>query len=597
MSYTLQNPFISFVDANKPKPVGLGKLFVGLPGTDPEQFPVDVHAVQPDGTELLLSQPITLTSGGVASFNGSPVQLKIYAETVSIKVASSSGAQVYYTARWDVPSRGMVSISDIAAINSSIIIGGTSAAQVGANSVRINIDNYANLVVNNCWAAAIEAAASDALVSGVGYSTIWFNDKTYGLSRAPILNASYKLDGNKAELKANDDFVPTLVPTTTGAVSISHLVIFLLGNYGDITGPQRESAYISSGITLNCADKTANGLYIERMPYSSIDCKVINTLAGGTAIDVGPYCWGAKLDGVVIEDFAGNGITLGIGANGVEISSPRIWGKSKNGVSGILLRAGADCNGVVVNGGFIEKLAHGLYVSRNNGPISVSGTDFEVCTSNCIIVDGVNGDAARPIVSADGCYFDSANIELVAIGGDISASGCRFRAGTNADTGAGGYIELNNCQYESGLPTLAEGANVAVDIEQEFTPTLLDDSLNPSEGQTYLSRKAVFTRRKNQVFFDIRLEMSGFGSLNLDAAARIGGLPFNPKADDVLSSVSVGLFSGAALTGGKSAIGGYIADSIPVISLTSSTSTGTQAVKLSELTSSFRIDVSGSYFV
>lgn len=130
MSYTLQNPFISFVDANKPKPVGLGKLFVGLPDTDPELSPVDVYAVQPNGTELLISQPITLTSGGVASFNDSPVQLKINADTVSVKVEYAGGGQSYYTPQWSVPSVGMVSKLELAAEDSSISIAGVEASEI-----------------------------------------------------------------------------------------------------------------------------------------------------------------------------------------------------------------------------------------------------------------------------------------------------------------------------------------------------------------------------------------------------------------------------------------------------------------------------------
>lgn len=143
MSYTLQNPFMTFINPVNGKAVGGGLLYVGLPDTDPQSNPLDIYAVQPDGSEILLSQPITLLTGGVPSFNGSPVQLKIDAETVSIKVTNSSGAQVYYTARWDVPSKGMLPdtfVAELAAANTDVFIAGFQAKQLR------KVDGLKNLI-------------------------------------------------------------------------------------------------------------------------------------------------------------------------------------------------------------------------------------------------------------------------------------------------------------------------------------------------------------------------------------------------------------------------------------------------------------------
>lgn len=144
MSYTLQNPFINFFAPTNGKPLAGGLLYVGLQDEDPEQSPVDVYAVQPDGSELLLSQPITLLAGGVPSFGGSPVQLKIDAETVSLKVETSAGAQVYYTPQWSVPSSGMVSSSALANVNSSVSIAGVTASDLASayNKRRVDIREF-----------------------------------------------------------------------------------------------------------------------------------------------------------------------------------------------------------------------------------------------------------------------------------------------------------------------------------------------------------------------------------------------------------------------------------------------------------------------
>lgn len=101
MSFTLNNPFQYWNNPNNSNPVGLGKLYVGLPDTDPEQEEnrVTVKAVQPNGTEITLTQPVQLMAGGVPEFNGAPVQLKIENAEVSVKVTTMQGAQVYYAAR------------------------------------------------------------------------------------------------------------------------------------------------------------------------------------------------------------------------------------------------------------------------------------------------------------------------------------------------------------------------------------------------------------------------------------------------------------------------------------------------------------------
>ncbi len=61
---------------------------------------MQVFAVQPDGSELAIPQPIQLSAGGVPQYNGSPVQLKIADGTVSVKVTSALGALISYTPRW-----------------------------------------------------------------------------------------------------------------------------------------------------------------------------------------------------------------------------------------------------------------------------------------------------------------------------------------------------------------------------------------------------------------------------------------------------------------------------------------------------------------
>jgi hypothetical protein len=140
MSYTFENPFTTFVNPSDGKPFGLGLLYIGQPDTDPQQQPVTVKIVQPDGAEIPISQPVTLNAGGVAVFNNAPVQLKIDAAEVSVKVTTSLGAQMYYTPRW-APS---VSQDSLAAINSTVVIGGVEAGDLASayNQRRVDVRSF-----------------------------------------------------------------------------------------------------------------------------------------------------------------------------------------------------------------------------------------------------------------------------------------------------------------------------------------------------------------------------------------------------------------------------------------------------------------------
>lgn len=99
MTYTVNNPFMQFTNPVTGRPVGIGKLYIGEIDQDPQDAPVTVYAVQPDGSEIEISQPITLLTGGVPSLDGFPVQLKTDAGTYSVKVTGANDDLIYYTAR------------------------------------------------------------------------------------------------------------------------------------------------------------------------------------------------------------------------------------------------------------------------------------------------------------------------------------------------------------------------------------------------------------------------------------------------------------------------------------------------------------------
>lgn len=77
--------------------VGAGYLYIGEPDTDPEvgANQKTVTAVKEDGTTVAMSQPITLSAGGVPLYSGSPVTLTVDG-SYSMKVLNIYGSQIYY---------------------------------------------------------------------------------------------------------------------------------------------------------------------------------------------------------------------------------------------------------------------------------------------------------------------------------------------------------------------------------------------------------------------------------------------------------------------------------------------------------------------
>lgn len=139
MSYQVINPFIQFVDPINGKPLSGGSVYFGRQDSDPKNQPanrINVYAVQDNGTEVLLAQPITLNGAGQPQYSGSAKQLKIELYTgesaYCVQVFSSSGSQKGYSARV-YPSLDPISgvtkdaLADVA---SSIVIAGFQAKQL-----------------------------------------------------------------------------------------------------------------------------------------------------------------------------------------------------------------------------------------------------------------------------------------------------------------------------------------------------------------------------------------------------------------------------------------------------------------------------------
>ena len=75
----IDNPYLYIADPNKPKPVSGGRLYFGVPGTDP-RLPANqkrVYYIREDGSIQPMKQHVDLSNGGVPTYNGSPAKLAV----------------------------------------------------------------------------------------------------------------------------------------------------------------------------------------------------------------------------------------------------------------------------------------------------------------------------------------------------------------------------------------------------------------------------------------------------------------------------------------------------------------------------------------
>ena len=77
----------------------------------------------------------------------------------------------------------------------------------------------------------------------------------------------------------------------------------------------------------------------------------------------------------------------------------------------------------------------------------------------------------------------------------------------------------------------SSNVNILDDYEEGiFCPTILDDSLNTGECQSYSTQVGGYTKIGNQIFYKLRLVVNSLGNLATCQQARIGGLPFTSSS-------------------------------------------------------------------
>lgn len=256
MSYQVINPFPQFVDPANGNPLSGGSLYFGRMDSDPKNQPanrINVYAVQDNGTEVLLSQPIQLNGAGQPQYSGSVKQLKVEAysneDAYAIQVFNRRGSQKSYTPRvyLALDASSGVSKAALASTESTIDISGVTAKSVAIHvkQARRNISHYISraqlddaltgnpqLDTTTGWNNALQDTTITALDFKGGY-------KVSGTGAACITQtANVSLFGNSRR----DSFIRA---DAAGAfTSIISLQIATNGGLGDVRGWQAKDFVI-----------------------------------------------------------------------------------------------------------------------------------------------------------------------------------------------------------------------------------------------------------------------------------------------------------------------------------------------------------------
>lgn len=124
MANKITFPIGYYPDPTKGKPLAGGQLYIGEVDLDPITNQKTITALQENGSQVAISQPVTLSAGGTPEYNGSPVTLYV-AGDYSMKVLDKNDSQVYYIPNNTLTEAGEIRIFGTVAdmIAASLIVG------------------------------------------------------------------------------------------------------------------------------------------------------------------------------------------------------------------------------------------------------------------------------------------------------------------------------------------------------------------------------------------------------------------------------------------------------------------------------------------
>lgn len=469
-----------------------------------------VHLVYVDGSPLIVSRPTQLIDRAGISYRiktpaSFPVTLSgAWAMDQTLVVETGDSPLRQDLASQADGTKGTGQIGHLSA--------GTGAV---GRTLREKLDDDIDVMdygadptgATDSWAAFEKArlvAESRQVVAGEphAFPRIWVPDGNYGLSKPVWFRKAHRIDGGGARIFALPGFTAQSVPASGGGTTtIGALFIFLDGAKGTVGVDPQWRAYVGAGITLDAQFRTNLNLYIERMAYATFECELQASSQDG--MQVGPWCWGLDTHGLTVENFGRFGINFleNAAANGISINTPRIWGRFTEPTAGIHFDLNAQCYGVSISGGFIEKLLYGVLINPGNGPVSIDGVDFGQCRNGCVRAAGalIGGQGIGTISIRNSLLHSIEGPKVYASGARIDVEGCRLglpglTPTVDFETGADGVITFGHNEFQGNVPGIASaGGNI------------FGRTVNPTEevDDSYISQKSAtpttaYARRLHQ---------------------------------------------------------------------------------------------------
>lgn len=265
------------------RPVYNGYIYIGEPDLDPEVLANQkaIYFVQEDGNQVVGIQPVRTGAGGVPTYNGSPVAIKIDGD-YSVKVLNSSQSQVYYSPNGNVSESILNALqtvatlaelqASVALVGSAVYVKGRATAGDGyEGNFRITSENLSAKVAVDTVSGIYVALASGlyavrqfgaAAETGAVINAAWFGRKGDGVTNdtnamqvcdsvASLIKCSVQCFGgvsphNYLNLTANWDFSKaTLKPLSNSGAPVDQVI--KINNYVTIENADIDiTAYVSA---------------------------------------------------------------------------------------------------------------------------------------------------------------------------------------------------------------------------------------------------------------------------------------------------------------------------------------------------------------
>lgn len=591
---TVNFPQSYYPDFDKGKPLSSAYIYIGEPDLDPEIVAnqKDIYFVQEDGTEIAGIQPVRTSAGGVPTYNGSRVTVRV-AGDYSIKVLNSASEQVYYSPNTN---------ADETILGGFVPTVATLAALLSASTdTDWNVKSYFN-----GWAAYLDeplgggrffwdATRAKSEHNGVTiFSPTVPWDGNTGSSHTDFLNGVGETDGAGSGCWVRRDDGELLLSMAgargDGAVNDTPAIQAALGQSIRVYGEAGQNYRLESGITLSTTYQTLDLRRAVMTPVGTFDmCAISSSYSGiiNGRINAAGLTGRVIYNTTAIQHFRADDLEI-LNPNATtavelkDVFTTWVQRLQVTGHAGTAFHAYSSISGTPVNslwlnecnfsGGtgatdsvLLEAIA-GSWVTgcsfQNNAS---GGTDIRVkstvnagvsgltiernyfetgisLSGNCIHVgDPTSGSNDHLGVEVKDNYFQGSKLPVLVgtnVNDDMAVVENTFVSVTGSPSFAVSTTQAINCHSNSGSQS---------DIDRTFTPALQFGGA--STGLTTSAANGKYRRIDGKVTGEIELILTAKGSST--GSATVSGLPIASSASSFRNIVNSPLyFNMASISGG-----------------------------------------------